>query len=107
VIKVVFCTLEVTRLQQMLFFFQGVTFKKCLEAELVHKARSNWATSIYKNVVLPSTPNTISGYHSKCYAKYTAVSSAAKKTVVQKRERENTPLAEPSAGITILTYYSS
>ncbi|KAK4009467.1 hypothetical protein OUZ56_018580 [Daphnia magna] len=69
------------------FLFQDITFKKCQEAELVHKARSCWATSIYKNVVLPSTPNTILGSHSKCYAKYTAEPSTVKKAVSQQTEK--------------------
>jgi hypothetical protein len=87
-----------------IILFQDFTLKKCQDAELVHKSRLIKGTSIYKDIVLPSVPNSHSGYHSKCYSKYTAVSSASKQTVVQQKESDDTPSPEASAGIHIFCF---
>ena len=89
-----------------IILFQAFTLKKCQDAELVHKSRLNKGTSsTYKDIVLPSVPNSHSGYHSKCYSKYTAVSSASKKTAVQQTEsHDDIPSTEDAAGIHIFFF---
>ena len=45
-----------------IILFQAFTLKKCQDAELVHKSRLNKGTSsTYKDIVLPSVPNSHSG----------------------------------------------
>ena len=73
-----------------IILFHDSSLKKCQIAEVVHKSRLNWA----KDIVLPLCPDSYSGYHAKCYSKYTAVSSAdAKKSVVQPTQTYDTPTA--------------
>ncbi|XP_046654779.1 uncharacterized protein LOC124348600 [Daphnia pulicaria] len=93
------CVLHIDNLPSSanIILFQDFTLKKCQDAELVHKYRLNKGTSFYKDIVLPSVPDRHSGYHSKCYSKYTAVSSASKQRVVQQKESDDTPSPEASA----------
>ena len=74
-----------------IILFHESTLKKCQEAELVHKSRANWHTSVNKDIVLPSNPNGYSGYHAVCYRKYTAVSSESKKAAASNQPAQSTP----------------
>ncbi len=79
--KSVFYSPELFPSTANVILFQDINLKKCQVAELVHKSRLNLATSIYKDVVLPSIPNSYANYHSKCDSKYTALSTSSKQTV--------------------------
>jgi len=81
-----------------IILFQESILRKCQEAERVHKSRSNWQTSTNKDIVLPPTPNSYSGYHAQCYRKYTAVSSDLKKVAACNQPAQSTQSDDGPSG---------
>ncbi len=66
--------------------FTEETLEMCKEVQLVYKSQPN---SKYNVIELPdSVDNTASGYHSKCYRNYIAVSTKAKQSESVKKGSE-------------------
>ncbi|XP_032787561.1 uncharacterized protein LOC116925049 [Daphnia magna] len=57
--------------KEKIFLFTESTLAMCQNAELVYRFRSQ---SKFRNIQVPSSPNASSGYHVKCYRKFTSVS---------------------------------
>ena len=81
-----------------IILFKDNTLKSCKEAEIVHKLRPNWSTSVHRNVILPSVPDNFQGYHSKCYSNYTSVSKADKEAAAAQLQLQSVPTTTSTSG---------
>lgn len=72
--------LEQTQTKEGIISFNEITLKKCNEAQLVYQSRSN---SKFHGIIVPPFLDNASGYHPKCYKKYTAVKSGEKNAVLE------------------------